>query len=123
MKRRKTKRPTPPRAPGIVFNGPGRGTTVLSEVRRFFRHCPNCGRRFEIHLVEKKEVPAGEEEVSVSAVPNPVPSGMVEGGPQPGGFVNLQGEGAPVVVLVREFRSAYRCGHCGHMWTEQEFKD
>jgi hypothetical protein len=95
----------------------------LSEVRRFFRHCPGCGRRFEIHLVGKKEVPLGDEEASVGGVPNPVPYGEVQGGTQVGSFVNLQEEDSPVEVEVREFRYAYKCGHCGHMWTELEFKD
>jgi len=27
-------------------------------------------------------------------------------------------EGRPILVDVEEFRYTYKCGHCGHEWTE-----
>ena len=88
----------------------------MSGVRTFFRHCPSCGRRFEIRLVSKKEVdsesiPETEEHVadaSLLGMPRATP--MVE--------PIALGEGAPVIVDVEEFQYTYRCKHCGHEWSE-----
>jgi uncharacterized Zn finger protein len=80
----------------------------VSGVRTFFRHCPSCGRRFEVRLVRKelvdeKDIP---QTVKRAAGPyiNPVPA--------------LMTEDEPVVVDIEEFQYTYRCKHCGHGWTE-----
>lgn len=86
----------------------------MSEVEAFFRHCPNCGKRFHIRLVSRKLVGSRtEEEPGVcSGLIGVAPVGQV--GPTP----TLVSEGAPVVVDVQDFQYAYRCGHCGHTWYE-----
>jgi len=81
----------------------------LSSVRTFFRHCPSCGKRFEIRLVGKKleeeEGISGEERIdSMTGALKLVPI-----------VVN---EERPVLVDVKEFQYTYRCKHCGHTWTE-----
>jgi hypothetical protein len=85
----------------------------MSGIRAFFRHCPSCGRRFEIRLVSKKPIGAAEEfvgevgpspPIAVSAAPIRPPTDLTEGG--------------PVMVDVEEFRYTYRCKHCGHEWSE-----
>ena len=80
----------------------------MSSVRTFFRHCPSCGRRFEVRLVKKESV--GEEDLPATVRKaagryiNPAPV--------------LMTEDAPVVVDIEEFQYTYRCKHCGHEWTE-----
>lgn len=83
----------------------------MSEIKTFFRHCPSCGRRFEIRLVSKKAV--GEKSEFVEA-------DMEGAGPieeTVGDFVSL-GVDAPVIVDEKDFRYSYRCKHCGHRWSE-----
>ena len=90
----------------------------MPAVGTFFRHCPSCGRRFEIRLVSKKEVDSEshfEKKDTVKIV----------------GFSSLKGGGGgglpvPLVldnksetmVDVEEFQYTYKCKHCGHEWTE-----
>jgi hypothetical protein len=81
----------------------------VPDVKAFFRHCPSCGRRFEIRLVGKKmvgsEASLEKEEVFAAAPLNP---------PVP--LVLKEGETA--LVDVEEFEYTYRCKHCGHLWSE-----
>jgi DNA-directed RNA polymerase subunit RPC12/RpoP len=92
----------------------------MAEVRDFFRHCPACGRRFHIKLVDERLVDEKEENFTVK---EPVP--LVN--PGPGGFWRSGGVGyMPLIVEedrtktvdVRDFQYSYKCKHCGHVWTE-----
>jgi hypothetical protein len=90
-------------------------------LRTFFRHCPNCGRRFEIRLTDEKEV-EGSEETIVNSVPED-PTRVSGMGPMgsPGyapGIMVLPSSTVPLVIKERELKDTYRCGHCGHTWTE-----
>lgn len=82
----------------------------MPDVRTFFRHCPSCGRRFEIRLVSKKPVDEGSFEENIEHVEAPgyglktIPLGVEEN--------------APTVVDVEDFQYTYRCRHCGHVWSE-----
>jgi hypothetical protein len=98
-----------------------------SNVRRFFRHCPSCGRRFEIKLVGKKLV--GDEEIAGDA---PSPQVTPMGAWQFGGSDFLASKGMsmlslegtdPVVVEAKNFQYTYRCKHCGHTWIEFKVED
>jgi hypothetical protein len=92
----------------------------MSVLRTFFRHCPSCGRRFEIRLISKGEVSdeGGTWMASRSAAGM---SGRRESN------VMLEGE-RPVTVEVSEteevkdFKYNYKCKHCGHEWSEERFK-
>ena len=88
----------------------------LSSVRTFFRHCPSCGRRFEIRLVSKKEVTsqAMEEAMPDVGVKAPV---MAAASERLGGRLVVQDD-TPSIVDVDEFQYTYRCRHCGHEWSE-----
>jgi DNA-directed RNA polymerase subunit RPC12/RpoP len=87
-------------------------------IRTFFRHCPACGRRFEIRLVSKEPVDAeehNEELTGVTAVPKPVmTTGSRRGVPLP----TVVHDSSPITVEVEEFQYTYRCKHCGHEWSE-----
>ena len=80
----------------------------MSELTTFFRHCPSCGRRFEIRLVGKKLVDekrvAENAPFSTFSQRSPVYNDLLES--------------VPLVVDVKEFQYAYRCKQCGHQWTE-----
>ena len=87
----------------------------MSEIRTFFRHCPACGRRFEIRLVGKEleDSEAFEEEARPARAATPA-SVMGRSIVVP----TLVGQDKPTLVDVEEFQYAYKCKHCGHEWTE-----
>jgi DNA-directed RNA polymerase subunit RPC12/RpoP len=82
----------------------------MSEFKTFFRRCPNCGRRFEIHLLTKKLV--GEK---IIATNYERPSSFVS--PRYGAPLVVE-ENVPLSVDEQEFQYSYRCKHCGHQWIE-----
>jgi len=91
----------------------------MSEFREFFRHCPNCGRRFTIRLVSKTKV--SEEEVTER-----LPSEAAATSPGLRYAVREEtslSEGVPVYVDVKKFDYKYKCTHCGHQWDEVREKD
>jgi predicted RNA-binding Zn-ribbon protein involved in translation (DUF1610 family) len=101
---------------------------TLSEVSTFFRHCPNCGKRFEIRLVSKKLVDdrKTEQEIKQAAL---VPGGQI-GGASLGtgrafgmGGVTYVEENIPLTIDVEDFDYTYKCKHCGHVWTELHEKE
>jgi hypothetical protein len=80
----------------------------MSGVRTFFRHCPSCGRRFEVRLVGKQSVAKEDlpetEKRAVGRFITPAPV--------------LMTEDEPVVIDIEEFQYTYKCKHCGHEWSE-----
>ena len=88
----------------------------MSEITTFFRHCPSCGRRFEIKIVGKKLVDekqiTEEEPLSVS------PYSRYASFSQYSPAFNEVMESVPLIVDIKEFRYAYKCRHCGHQWSE-----
>lgn len=92
------------------------------EIRTFFRHCPACGHRFEIHLVGKK---LEDENVTEAKLTPPTlslgglaiaPDTYTAG--QPGGFKMLEESIQPTIIDAEDFDYTYKCGHCGHVWHE-----
>ena len=81
----------------------------------FFRHCPECGRRFHLKLVGKTMDRILEKE-PVYAPPRIWPrTSSFLGASIP----IVVKEGETVVVNVEEFQYTYKCGHCGHEWSEK----
>ena len=78
-------------------------------MRTFFRHCPSCGRRFEIRLVSKKFI--NSELVESNGVQYTPASAAV-----------VLESNVPIAVEIDDFRYTYRCKHCGHQWSEERFK-
>jgi len=94
----------------------------LSEVSIFFRHCPSCGRRFEIRLAGKKLVDDKKttQEVKETAVmPGGLggTGGMYGGGYGMGSYTYVE-EDVPLTIEIKDFNYTYKCKHCGHVWTE-----
>jgi hypothetical protein len=83
----------------------------------FFRHCPGCGRRFHIELESKTLVTEHRE-----SMPRTAPSAVVvrSGGRYAAPSITpiTVQEGRPIIVDIEEFQYAYKCGHCGHEWSE-----
>jgi DNA-directed RNA polymerase subunit RPC12/RpoP len=79
----------------------------MPEVTTFFRHCPSCGRRFEIRLVTKELVEENEKFEERKAV---MPSYKA--------LFNEVVMNVPTIVDNKEFQYSYRCKHCGHEWSE-----
>ena len=79
----------------------------------FFRHCPQCGRRFHIKLetrrvrtVDREQVPGLEEHYGAR-----------------GGNYYYLSETRPVTIDREELEYTFKCGHCGHEWTEKSVKE
>jgi len=88
----------------------------MSEFTTFFRHCPSCGRRFEIRLVGKKLV--DEKRVTEEGQFSHLPYSPYHSlSPDPPDY-NEIAEGVPLTADVKEFQYAYKCKHCGHQWVE-----
>jgi len=84
----------------------------MPSVQTFFRHCPSCGRRFEIRLVNRKlDDERRDERVIRKVVTVPGTNPKV---PMP---IALE-QDVPITVDVEEFEYSYRCKHCGHEWIE-----
>ena len=77
----------------------------------FFRHCPHCGRRFHVVLVDKKLVKVVHKETVRT------PPRMLKTAPL--GRVWPIGEGEPVTIDTQIIQYSYRCKHCGHEWSEE----
>jgi DNA-directed RNA polymerase subunit RPC12/RpoP len=92
----------------------------MSTVRTFFRHCPACGRRFEIRLVSRQLQTADREHKEVKEI-SYIPNQMVAGalGNIPPIVVE---QSVPVTIESDEFQYSYKCKHCGHQWTEQHLE-
>ncbi len=100
----------------------------MPDLSTFFRHCPSCGRRFEIRLVTKEEVGSetikegvrdemgsaalGEEETAIGAVDV-----------TPGSIRTVLREERPNLVDIERFQYTYECKHCGHEWKEIREKE
>ena len=91
----------------------------MPSIRTFFRHCPSCGRRFEIRLVSREEV---NSESHVEELPASVMGPrVVTAAPIPRAV--LVQEEKPSMVDVEEFQYTYKCRHCGHVWSEIRTQD
>jgi hypothetical protein len=87
----------------------------MSEIEAFFRHCPACGRRFEIRLVGKRPV-GTREETYEKRVSVPL-GGLGYSGVSARPPLIVQ-EDVPTTVGITDFNYTYKCRHCGHEWTE-----
>ncbi|HVH14686.1 MAG TPA: hypothetical protein VNA15_03070 [Candidatus Angelobacter sp.] len=81
----------------------------------FFRHCPGCGRRFHIKLVDKKMVHLDREPIPG----DPGGLSLSRGSP----ILLVQESSRPIVVDIEEFQYSYKCKHCGHEWSEKHVKE
>jgi len=93
----------------------------MSEVKTFFRFCPSCGKRFHIKLVSKKLVDDKRETTVRKEVTT---AGRVFVGSrfQPINPTILVVD-VPVTVEVEDFEYSYKCGYCGHVWTEKRRRE
>ena len=89
----------------------------MSEIRTFFRHCPACGRRFQIRVVGKKLL---DTETRTDELKRAV--GVFEPS-EPAGVPVILEEGKPIQVTVEEFQYSYKCRHCGHEWSEKRIEE
>lgn len=82
----------------------------------FFRHCPGCGRRFHIKLETKKLVTSHEESIRRF---DPVAEAVRPHAVAPVTMI----EGKPLLLDIEEFQYVYKCGHCGHEWSEKHLEE
>jgi len=83
----------------------------------FFRHCPECGRRFHIKLESKKLVRLDRETVPAPIRPRTTIAPFL------GPSVLLVQEGGPILADIEEFQYTYKCNHCGHEWSEKHVEE
>lgn len=94
----------------------------MSGVKEFFRHCPACGHRFHIRLEGERLV----DERTTTKEPtetarSPTPFGQFGFGSPGVAEVNTN-DNVRLTIDIREFQYNYRCGHCGHTWSEMREK-
>jgi DNA-directed RNA polymerase subunit RPC12/RpoP len=77
----------------------------------FFRHCPECGRRFHIKVVDKKVVAEHRESIEEH---HEMKYDQLKATP-----VLVVSEPGPIYVDIEEFQYSYKCKHCEHEWTEK----
>ena|SRR2546425_8376022 len=100
----------------------------------FFRHCPECGRRFHIKLESKKRLSLDRETIHKPGVARTAGYAGVRGAGYRGvggrlasGPVYLPQriiltEGEPVIIDIEELQYNYKCKHCGHEWSEKRIE-
>jgi len=94
----------------------------VSEIKTFFRFCPACGKRFHIKLVSKRLVNVDRQSVDQrQADSREGHLSIGSAGSYPSPFTLLEGE--PITIDVEMFQYSYRCGHCGHEWSEKGFEE
>jgi DNA-directed RNA polymerase subunit RPC12/RpoP len=90
----------------------------MSGVRTFFRHCPSCGKRFEIQLVKKELVDSEELDEKLPSRVSPfMARAMTPLLPTRSAPTLLSNE-VPSIVDIEDFQYTYKCKHCGHEWSE-----
>ena len=103
----------------------------MAALQAFFRHCPACGRRFEVKLVGKTL--ASSERTSYTAT-NPGTSTNIRGAFAHSHFNGGEGlftwddhvkvtSNVRVTTTKDKFRLSYECKHCGHRWEEEQTKE
>jgi transcription elongation factor Elf1 len=105
----------------------------VSAIATLFRHCPSCGRRFEVRLVRKEQVEGSvnyEKTREGENLPRAIAISSTGVPAEPQRFVAIQlSTGAPTSAEVpeadevREFRLDFKCKHCGHEWSETTTKE
>jgi DNA-directed RNA polymerase subunit RPC12/RpoP len=95
----------------------------MSGIRTFFRHCPSCGRRFEIRLVKKEAVDSEELNARLPRPVNPLMARAVTPALPTRSAPTLLSNEVPSIVDIEEFQYTYRCKHCGHEWSEVHEKE
>jgi DNA-directed RNA polymerase subunit RPC12/RpoP len=95
----------------------------MSEVKEFFRICPSCGRRFHIKLVTKKLVDNRKEEGVIKQNVAFQSASAAVGFGRMTMFPIVVTESVPVTVDIEDFQFSYKCGHCGHVWSEMRVEE
>jgi hypothetical protein len=90
----------------------------MSAIRTFFRHCPACGRRFEIRLQNKKLVNEQSVTTTLTKSEENVRDAFIVGPSGGAAPPLLVGAEVPMYVDIETFRYTYKCKHCGHEWSE-----
>jgi uncharacterized C2H2 Zn-finger protein len=92
----------------------------MSEVRTFFRYCPGCGKRFHIKLTGKKLL---NEDIETINLRERASSGAGMAGRLSATVPTVLEVDVPTTVDERDFEYFYKCGHCGHVWTEMRTEE
>lgn len=94
---------------------------MSSRIRRFFRRCPSCGRRFEASVVAKEPLRSKDGTAFLTPPISSLAGRAAYSDPyvamQPAGSAILSGA-SPVEMEEVKFEYSYKCRHCGHGWTE-----
>ena len=98
----------------------------MPELGTFFRHCPSCGRRFEIKVMEEAELSddKGYSKTKEILTPQELTLRVGSGGPR---VTMLKAKttfarNLNTIWWTKESRVTFQCKHCGHEWTEEKFE-
>ncbi len=77
--------------------------------------------RFHIKLVCRELSNVDRKKQSTKEIVSPsLGAPFLRAGSMP--YLRLQ-EGPSIAVDIKEFQYAYKCGHCGHEWSEKKIKE
>jgi DNA-directed RNA polymerase subunit RPC12/RpoP len=94
----------------------------MPKLGTLLRRCPSCGHRFHVKLVsegllsdKKTEEPISRDE------PLRIGTGGYQGGiPRGRGYTpTMVHEEGTLTTDIKEFEDSYKCGRCGHQWSEK----
>jgi len=103
----------------------------MSEIAAVLRHCPSCGRRLHVRLTSKKMTAAERKSYLTTRGTADDYNVVTErflwgarsfGGAPHDGFVKHEGK-VRVTIEKDVFQYDFRCGNCGHEWTEKKVKE
>ena len=100
----------------------------MSWLGTFLRQCPSCGHRLHVRLVNERLLndkraaePVGREEAVT------IETGGSAMGTRLWGKVHSPPMGPQeketFTTETREFEDTYKCGRCGHQWSEKHAED
>lgn len=92
----------------------------MSEVETFFRYCPDCGKRFHIRLVGRTLV---RDDRKGAVRKKQASYDGFYGSPVQWANPTVLDVDVPVTVEAEDFEYSYKCGHCGHAWTEMHHRE
>jgi len=101
----------------------------MSKLGTLFRTCPSCGHKFHVELVNERLLSDNKSTEPVGRARED----LISAGPMGGFWVYLRGrpyspplgaqEKETLAIERIELEDSFKCGRCGHQWSEKRTKE